>query len=148
MDFIKIMYPQEGLLLYLPCLVFHCIDRSLHNLLRWPVDIRKKCKQSVPTLKALCLNSLSLIVMSSHLYLPMFVWQIDDLLKRRNEIHASYSNGPPIKRCKSKNRSVSKESKEDGQVKDKKPALRERLKRKKWYNIHLKVDKTKPCWTG
>ncbi|XP_019076068.1 chaperone protein dnaJ 16 isoform X4 [Vitis vinifera] len=70
---------------------------------------------------------------------------IDDLLKQRNEIHASYSSAPPIKRSRSKNRGLSKDSKDDGQVKDKKPAFRERPKKKKWYNIHLKVDKSKPC---
>lgn len=70
---------------------------------------------------------------------------IDDLLKQRNEIHASYSSAPSIKRSRSKNRGLSKDSKDDGQVKDKKPAFRERPKKKKWYNIHLKVDKSKPC---
>ncbi|KAJ9709098.1 hypothetical protein PVL29_000862 [Vitis rotundifolia] len=70
---------------------------------------------------------------------------IDDLLKQRNEIHASYSSAPPIKRSRSKNRGLSIDSKDDGRVKDKKPALRERPKKKKWYNIHLKVDKSKPC---
>ena len=74
----------------------------------------------------------------------MLVWQIDDLLKQRNEIHAAYSIVPPIKRSRSKNRGLSKESKDDGQVNDKKP-VRERSKKKKWYNIHLKVDKNKPC---
>lgn len=77
--------------------------------------------------------------------LLMLVWQIDDLLKQRNDIHASYSSAPPIKRSRSKNRGLSKDSKDDGQVKDKKPAFRERPKKKKWYNIHLKVDKSKPC---
>lgn len=83
-----------------------------------------------------------------------FLWmihlllQIDELLKQRNEIHASYTTGPPIKRSSSRNRSrsSSKEIKEDGEVREKKPSLRDRAKKKRWYNLHLKVDKRKPCW--
>lgn len=72
---------------------------------------------------------------------------IDELLKQRNEIHASYTTGPPIKRSSSRNRSrsSSKEIKEDGEVREKKPSLRDRAKKKRWYNLHLKVDKRKPC---
>ncbi|CAI9092827.1 OLC1v1028167C1 [Oldenlandia corymbosa var. corymbosa] len=72
---------------------------------------------------------------------------IDDLLKQRNEIHASYTTASPMKRSsssRSKGRSVSKEGNDDGQARDKKPT-RERSKKKKWFNIHLKVDKRKPC---
>ncbi|KAL0287831.1 UNVERIFIED_CONTAM: Chaperone protein dnaJ 16 [Sesamum calycinum] len=71
---------------------------------------------------------------------------IDELLKQRNEIHASYTTAPHIKRSssgRSKNKATFKES-EDGQGRDKKPS-RDRLKKKKWYNLHLKVDKRKPC---
>ncbi|KAL4639219.1 hypothetical protein ACB092_03G201800 [Castanea dentata] len=70
---------------------------------------------------------------------------IDDLLKQRNEIHASYTSAPPMKRSRSKSRGSFKEAKEDGQVKDKKSTMRDRPKKKKWYNIHLKVEKRKPC---
>ncbi|KAA8529520.1 hypothetical protein F0562_033681 [Nyssa sinensis] len=72
---------------------------------------------------------------------------IDELLKERNEIHASYTAAPPMKRSssRSKNRSASKDDKDDGQVRDKKPTTRDRPKKKKWFNIHLKVDKRKPC---
>ncbi|KAK3038647.1 hypothetical protein RJ639_027310 [Escallonia herrerae] len=74
---------------------------------------------------------------------------IDELLKQRNDIHASYTSAPPMKRSCSnssrrKNRGVSKDAKEEGQVRDKKPT-RDRSKKKKWFNIHLKVDKRKPC---
>nr|XP_043623562.1 chaperone protein dnaJ 16 [Erigeron canadensis]XP_043623563.1 chaperone protein dnaJ 16 [Erigeron canadensis]XP_043623564.1 chaperone protein dnaJ 16 [Erigeron canadensis] len=72
--------------------------------------------------------------------------EIDDLLKQRNEIHASYTTTLPTKKStsgrRSKSRSVSKESKEDGHQK---PSLRDRAKKKKWFNIHVKVDKRKPC---
>ncbi|KAK4429884.1 Chaperone protein dnaJ 16 [Sesamum alatum] len=71
---------------------------------------------------------------------------IDELLKQRNEIHASYTTTPQIKRSssgRSKNKATFKES-EDGQGRDKKPS-RDRLKKKRWYNLHLKVDKRKPC---
>ncbi|EXB82654.1 Chaperone protein dnaJ 16 [Morus notabilis] len=72
--------------------------------------------------------------------------EIDDLLKQRNEIHASYTTLPPMKRSSSRNRNKgpSKEVSEDGQGRYKKPT-RDRPKKKKWYNIHLKVDKRKPC---
>lgn len=73
--------------------------------------------------------------------------QIDELLKNRNEIHASYTTLPAIKRSssnRSKNRGGSKEASEDGPVRDKK-ASRDRSKKKKWFNIPLKVDKRKPC---
>lgn len=72
--------------------------------------------------------------------------QIEDLLKQRNQIHASYTTIPPMKRSssRSRNKGPSKEVKEDGQERDKKPS-RDRPKKKKWYNIQLKVDKRKSC---
>ncbi|KAL7171389.1 hypothetical protein ACSBR2_036109 [Camellia fascicularis] len=72
---------------------------------------------------------------------------IDELLKQRNEIHASYAVAPPMKRSgsRSKNRSASKDANDDDQVREKKSSTRDRPKKKKWYNIHLKVDKRKPC---
>ncbi|XP_009789686.1 chaperone protein dnaJ 16 [Nicotiana tabacum] len=72
---------------------------------------------------------------------------IDELLKNRNEIHASYTTLPAMKRSssnRSKNKGGSKEASEDGPVRDKK-ASRDRSKKKKWFNIPLKVDKRKPC---
>lgn len=77
----------------------------------------------------------------------MLCSQIDELLKQRNEIHAAYTTVPPIKRStsKSRNKGPSRENKEDGQVRDKKHSTRDRSRRKKWFNIHLKVDKRKPC---
>ena len=73
--------------------------------------------------------------------------QIDELLKQRNEIHALYTTAPPIKRSssRSRNRGHSKEEKEDAPVREKKSTFRDRTKKKKWFNIHLKVDKRKPC---
>ncbi|XP_010254937.1 PREDICTED: chaperone protein dnaJ 16-like [Nelumbo nucifera] len=74
---------------------------------------------------------------------------IDELLKHWNAIRASYSTSPPLKRSSSssKIRGSFKESngEEDHQPKDKKPMTKDRPKKKKWYNIHLKVDKRKPC---
>lgn len=71
---------------------------------------------------------------------------IDELLRQRNEIHASYTIAPPMKRSssKSRNKGPFRETQEDAQVRDKKPT-RDRSKKKKWFNIHLKVDKRKPC---
>lgn len=72
---------------------------------------------------------------------------IDELLKQRNDIQASYTTAPSMKRSssKSKNRGSFKDAKEDGQTKDKRSTLRDRPKKKKWYNIPLKVDKRKSC---
>lgn len=70
---------------------------------------------------------------------------IDDLLKQRNEIHDSYTAIPQMKRSSSKSKkNSSKEPKDDSHVREKKP-MRDRLKKKKWFNIHLKVDKRKSC---
>ncbi|KAK4358191.1 hypothetical protein RND71_023801 [Anisodus tanguticus] len=72
---------------------------------------------------------------------------IDELLKHRNEVHASYTTLPVMKRSSSnrnKNKGGSKETNVDGPVRDKKPS-RDRTKKKKWFNIPLKVDKRKPC---
>jgi hypothetical protein len=75
------------------------------------------------------------------------VLQIDEFLRQRNEIHASYTTAPPMKRSSNKRRNKGsiRETKEDAQVRDKKPSTRDRPKKKKWFNIHLKVDKRKPC---
>ncbi|XP_062159913.1 chaperone protein dnaJ 16-like [Alnus glutinosa] len=76
---------------------------------------------------------------------------IDELLKQRNEIHASYTIAPPMKRSssKNKNRGSFKDTKEDDQGKEKRSTNRDRdrdrPKKKKWYNIPLKVDKRKSC---
>ncbi|GAB2280402.1 Chaperone protein dnaJ 16 [Dionaea muscipula] len=67
---------------------------------------------------------------------------IDVLLKQRNQIHASYSIAPQVKRSKSK-RSLSNEPKEEGQPREKKSS-RSRSKRR-WYNLHLKVNQRKAC---
>ncbi|ESW29505.1 hypothetical protein PHAVU_002G075800 [Phaseolus vulgaris] len=73
------------------------------------------------------------------------IQSIDELLKHRNEIHASYTI-TPFKRSTSKSRSKSssKENKEDGQTREKR-STRDRPKKKKWYNLHLRVDKRKAC---
>lgn len=71
---------------------------------------------------------------------------IDELLKQRNEIHASYTV-VPLKRSnssKSRSRTSLKESKEDGETREKRNT-RERPRKKKWYNLHLRVDKRKAC---
>ncbi|KAI3970568.1 hypothetical protein MKX01_024215 [Papaver californicum] len=91
---------------------------------------------------------------------------IDELLKQRNAIHASYTNGPSLKRRSSsrKMRHSFKDSKEEEREEDeeeekeeeeeeedtpsreKKPSTtKDRIKKKKWYNINIKLDKRKPC---
>ncbi len=77
----------------------------------------------------------------------LWVLQIDELLKQWNEIHASYTIAPQMKRSTSKSRSkgLFRETKEEGQLRDKKASMKDRTKKKKWFNIHLKVDKRKPC---
>ncbi|XP_028801953.1 chaperone protein dnaJ 16 isoform X2 [Neltuma alba] len=69
---------------------------------------------------------------------------IDELLKQRNVIHASYTI-TPLKRSTSKSRSKSssKEATEESQPRERR-FTRGRSK-KKWYNIHLRVDKRKAC---
>lgn len=74
---------------------------------------------------------------------------IDELLKQRNAIQASYSNAPPLKRnsSSSKPRGSFKEpaTEEERQTTRRKHLGKDRSKKKKWFNLHLKVDKTKPC---
>ncbi|OIV94531.1 hypothetical protein TanjilG_25593 [Lupinus angustifolius] len=70
---------------------------------------------------------------------------IDQLLKQRNEIHASYTVTPSkLSSSKSRNKSSSKEAKEDDQARDESNA-RDHPRKKKWYNINLRVDKRKAC---
>jgi len=93
---------------------------------------------------------------------------IDQLLKERNEIHASYTNNPSLKRSSSRNKAKSpskmpksdadKHHQKEKKVKDhclegygsdsdnsseKKP--KERFPRKKWLNIPFKLDRRKSC---
>ncbi|KAK4261259.1 hypothetical protein QN277_004283 [Acacia crassicarpa] len=69
---------------------------------------------------------------------------IDELLKQRNEIRASYTVAP-LKRSRTKRSKSSCEKEgEDGQAREK-GHTRERLRKKKWFNIHLKADKRKAC---
>ncbi|KVH97776.1 DnaJ domain-containing protein [Cynara cardunculus var. scolymus] len=75
---------------------------------------------------------------------------IDELLKERNEIHASYTTTSPTTKRSSSSTSSSgrrsknrKESKEDGHQKA--SSRDHRGKKKKWFNIHVKVDKRKTC---
>ncbi|KAJ0576357.1 hypothetical protein HanIR_Chr05g0223491 [Helianthus annuus] len=55
---------------------------------------------------------------------------IDELLKQRHEIQASYTTAPQINSSSSSKKRVI--------LKDDKKA------KKKWYNLHVKVDKRKP----
>ncbi|KAI9071515.1 hypothetical protein K1719_046523 [Acacia pycnantha] len=69
---------------------------------------------------------------------------IDELHKQRNEIRASYTVAP-LKRSRTKrSESSCKKEGEDGQAREKRHT-RERLRKKKWFNIHLKADKRKAC---
>ncbi|KAL0922246.1 hypothetical protein M5K25_006217 [Dendrobium thyrsiflorum] len=72
--------------------------------------------------------------------------EIDELVRKRNKIHASYSTVPPLSRSSSssKIRSSFKGSiAEEHPAKEKKS--RDRPRKKKWFKLHLKVDKRKPC---
>ncbi|CAN7059521.1 unnamed protein product [Brassica oleracea var. botrytis] len=96
--------------------------------------------------------------------------EIDELLKQRNEIHSAYTTAPLIERSSSKNRlrkslfkkavaeapaSIDREDEEEegeesSRQRNKKPNTSddesETLKKKtRWYNLHLKLDKKKPC---
>ncbi|XP_026443673.1 chaperone protein dnaJ 16-like isoform X2 [Papaver somniferum] len=95
---------------------------------------------------------------------------IDELLKQRNAIHASYTNGPALKRSSSSRKmrhsfkdsfksakeeereedeeeeKEEEEDEEDTPSREKKPSMtKDRIKKKKWYNINIKLDKRKPC---
>jgi len=96
---------------------------------------------------------------------------IDDLLKERNAIHASYTNNPTLQRSSSSSKgkspskgsrseddqTVKKEKKsksqpmegsksdDEGPENKKEETPKDRIRRKKWFNIHLKVDKRRPC---
>ncbi|KAL4574129.1 hypothetical protein LXL04_020954 [Taraxacum kok-saghyz] len=65
---------------------------------------------------------------------------IDDLLKQRNEIHATYT----VKRNSSSSNSNSRSKKRVVLKDDKKASIKDGSK-KKWYNIQVKNDKRKPC---
>ncbi|CAD5181143.1 unnamed protein product, partial [Musa acuminata subsp. malaccensis] len=77
---------------------------------------------------------------------------IDELLKERNTIHASYTISP-LKRNSSSSKISSpfngSKSDEECPTIEKKPKdekkSRDRTRRKKWFKIHLKVDKRKAC---
>ncbi|WZZ13539.1 hypothetical protein YC2023_106628 [Brassica napus] len=78
------------------------------------------------------------------------VQEIDELLKRRNEICSAYTTFPPTKqssskswgkgKSKKKKSSLLMEAREEGEV-----TVREEngVKKKKWYNIQLRQDKKK-----
>ncbi|KAF3608489.1 hypothetical protein DY000_02046343 [Brassica cretica] len=99
---------------------------------------------------------------------------IDELLKQRNEIHSSYTTAPVIKRSSSKNRlnrlrrnsfkkaaaeapapteqeeeEDEEEEEESSKERNKKPSPSDKSetvkKKSKWYKLHLKLDKKKPC---
>ncbi|KAK1273520.1 Chaperone protein dnaJ 16 [Acorus gramineus] len=74
---------------------------------------------------------------------------IDELLKERHTIHASYTNGPPLKRSSSNSKMRSSfkyhRREEECETQERKQWSWDRPKRKKWYNMHLKVEKRKPC---
>lgn len=80
--------------------------------------------------------------------------QIDELLKERNAIHASYTSIPPLKRNSSSSKMSSAFNGSNGEeecpTKEKKSKDEKKCrdpKRKKWFKIHLKMDKRKPCWS-
>ncbi|RWW31392.1 hypothetical protein GW17_00003967 [Ensete ventricosum] len=81
------------------------------------------------------------------------VFAIDGLLKERNTIHASYTTISPLKRNSSSSKISSpfngSKSDEESPTIEKKPKdekkSRDRTRRKKWFKIHLKVDKRKAC---
>ncbi|XP_042403832.1 chaperone protein dnaJ 16-like isoform X1 [Zingiber officinale] len=77
--------------------------------------------------------------------------EIDELLKERNSVHASYTTGlrpSPLKQHSS-NRKMSSSFKlsvsdDESQVKEEGKS-RDQTRKKKWYKIHLKMDRSKLC---
>lgn len=121
--------------------------RFWHNSQRWQADMHRKCKQWVFLLQGfLCNTPKNTSSDGSDWTWAIYSFvQIDELLKQRNEIHASYTVAP-LKRSssKSRNKTSLKETKEDGQAREKR-STRDRPKKKKWYNLHIRVDKRKAC---
>ncbi|XP_047332665.1 chaperone protein dnaJ 16-like [Impatiens glandulifera] len=71
---------------------------------------------------------------------------IDELLNNWNDIHASYKVVPPLKRSCSKTKSRSESNEVEIEDKDTEPTkTRDRPKKKRWYNLHLKMEKHRPC---
>ncbi|XP_078174733.1 ARG1-like 1 [Carex rostrata] len=81
---------------------------------------------------------------------------IDELLGERSTIHAAYTTNPGLKRSSSsikvknsaKGPKSGEEDEEDSgkETKEKdKERVKDRLRKKKWFNIHVKMDRKKPC---
>ena len=136
------------------CLSLFVIFVAFRQVLAQFTEMTSRYAQEMQAVSLTCQNLLLIStwrwgmnrLMFSEFSLLILVLQIDELLRLRNEIHASYTIAPPMKRSssKSRNKGPFRETKEDAQVRDKKPT-RDRSKKKKWFNIHLKVDKRKPC---
>ncbi|KAK8955905.1 Chaperone protein dnaJ 16 [Platanthera guangdongensis] len=74
------------------------------------------------------------------------VEEIDELLRKRNTIHASYTAVPLISRNPSSSKlrsSFRGSAAEEDEAREKKP--RDGWRKKKWFKPHLKVSKRKPC---
>jgi hypothetical protein len=83
--------------------------------------------------------------------------QIDELLSERNTIHAAYTTNPGLKRSSSSNRvknsSKGVKSGEDEEItrnekkerEKEKDRIKDQLRKKKWFNIPVKMDRKKPC---
>ncbi|XP_074583127.1 chaperone protein dnaJ 16-like [Curcuma longa] len=73
---------------------------------------------------------------------------IDELLKERNSVHASYTTASPLKQHSSNLKMSSSfklsESDDESQVKEEEKS-RDQTRKKKWFKIHLKMDRRKPC---
>ncbi|KAJ4790067.1 Chaperone protein DnaJ [Rhynchospora pubera] len=80
---------------------------------------------------------------------------IDELLSERNTIHAAYTMNPALKRnsstskVKNSAKGLTSEEDEEGSRKEKKEKdkerVKDRLRKKKWFNIPVKMDRKKPC---
>ncbi|KAJ4761438.1 Chaperone protein DnaJ [Rhynchospora pubera] len=80
---------------------------------------------------------------------------IDELLSERNTIHAAYTTNPALKRnsstskVKNSAKGLTSEEDEEGSRKEKKEkdkeSVQDRLRKKKWFNIPVKMDRKKPC---
>ncbi|EPS66703.1 hypothetical protein M569_08071, partial [Genlisea aurea] len=66
---------------------------------------------------------------------------IDELLKQRNDIHASYTVSPKLRHSRTRNNKSSTSFKEN----EESCSVSTTDKKKRWYNINLKAEKRKPC---
>lgn len=125
-------------------------ESEYHDVFSQFTEMASKCAGEVQEVRYIPPSLLfSLFTIKEQVTEICYRLQIDELLKRRNEICAAYTTFPPTKHSSSKSwgkgkskkkSSLLMEAREEGEV-----TVREEngVKKKKWYNIQLRQDKKK-----